>query len=228
MDMKLPRGKGWEWLSRVRGLVWLAGVLVAGIIALWSRFDRLPGPVIGVIALAAFALVLISAAAARHLFAEAPASPMVAYPAGSRSEEYVIESLRRAEEDRRRLEEEAKKEREQQLAVRREFEKLEQQYEASDASRAQLERLFGEMTHTVDRLLKTNEGAQRTLYEVDKALRTADLDAIRHWRPPKVVEGWPLSAEDAVQWASHIINDYRRERVAQIEQQSNAPTPSAE
>lgn len=128
--------------------------------------DRLAPSVIAVLAFATLAVVMIIAVAAKHLFASSP-PPIGAHFPGSLSEEYVVESLKEAQEDRRRLEEETRKEREQRTAIAREFEELRLRYEERDAYSHKMEELFLGMTGNFDRVMVWFELAHKTLNEID-------------------------------------------------------------
>src|SRR5882762_5656685 len=114
--MRIPRGRGWDWLARARSVAWICGLVAVAAVTVWSKIDGLAPSVIAVLALATLAGVMVIAVAAKHLFASSPPPIRAQYP-GSLSEEYVVESLKKAEEDRRRLEEETRKEREQRTAI---------------------------------------------------------------------------------------------------------------
>ncbi len=215
--MAIPQGTGWDWLSRTRNLVWLGSFIVAGAVAVWTEVDGLPPSVIAVFALAAFVLVLLGAVAAKHLFASSPPTPLP-YTPGSRSEEYVVETLKKGEEDKRSLAEEASKEREQRRATADEFERLQRRYEERDAYARKMDELFLGMTNQFDRTMVWYELAQNALNDIDGALRATDLDGDRHWRPPNIGEGRPpISTEDAVRYASRLLYEYTKKRVAEIE-----------
>lgn len=221
--MRIPRGRGWEWLARARSLAWICGLVAVAAVTVWSRIDGLAPSVIAVLAFATLAIVMIIAVAAKHLFASSAPRIRVHLP-GSLSEEYVVESLKKAEEDRRRLEEETRKEREQRTATAKEFEELRLRYEERDAYSHKMEELFLGMTSNFDRVMVWYELAHKTLNEIDGALRAADLDGDRHWQRPNIGEGRPpISTEDAVRYAGALLYDYTKLRVAEIEQPPAAP-----
>jgi len=74
------------------------------------------------------------------------------------------------------------------------------------------------MTNQFDRTMVWYELAQNALNDIDGALRATDLDGDRHWRPPNIGEGRPpISTEDAVRYASRLLYEYTKKRVAEIE-----------